>query len=101
MDITIYTSTGCVWCARMKELMERANQEYTEVVWNELTGDEQVALGQQYPDIASFPAAVIDGVFYKGLVDVAKLFLEQGLVTAPKKEGYESLKQKRYYNERT
>ncbi len=101
MDITIYTSTGCVWCTRMKELMERANQNYTEVVWNELTGDEQQALTEQYPDMRSFPIAIIDGVFYKGLVDVAKLFLQEGLVTAPKKEGYESLKNKRYRNERT
>ena len=86
MDITIYTTQGCVWCSRMKELMERAEQTYTEVSWQDLTGDEQVALGEQYPDIKSFPFAIIDGEFYPGLVPVAKKFLDDGLVSAPQKK---------------
>ena len=50
MEITIYTSNGCQWCDRMKELMERANQEYDEYVWQELDGDTQVEIAKQYPD---------------------------------------------------
>ena len=85
MEITIYTSQGCVWCARMRELLQRADLEYTEISWQDLDGDSQVALGQQYPDIGSFPFAIIDGEFIGGLVPVAKLFLEKGLVSAPQK----------------
>ena len=85
MEITIYTSQGCVWCSRMKELMQRANQEYTEVLWQSLPGEEQVKIQQKYPDVSSFPIAIIDGEFVGGLVPVAKLFLEKGLVSSNKK----------------
>ena len=47
MDIKIYTSEGCVWCSRMRELMERADLEYTEVLWQNLEGDTQVAVSEQ------------------------------------------------------
>ena len=36
MDITIYTNEGCIWCTRTKELMARANVEYTEFKWADL-----------------------------------------------------------------
>ncbi len=86
MEIKIFTTPGCVWCHRMKELMERADLTYTEVNWRELSGDEQVALTEQYPEMTSFPAAVIDGVFHKGIVSVAKKFLDEGLVSAPQQK---------------
>ena len=82
MEITIYTSQGCQWCDRMKELMQRANQEYNEIVWQDLSGDDQVALAKQYPDIKSFPVAIIDGEFVGGLIPVAKKFLTDGLVSS-------------------
>ena len=82
MEITIYTSQGCQWCDRMKELMERANQEYTEQVWQELDGDTQEEIVRQYPTIRSFPVAIIDGEFVGGLIETAKKFLADGLVTS-------------------
>ena len=86
MEITIYTSVGCVWCVRMKELMERAKQNYTEIVWQDLSGDEQESLTEKYPDMSSFPVAIIDDEYVGGLVPVAKRFLAEGLVTAPNKK---------------
>ena len=89
MEITIYTSTGCVWCERMKELMTRANQEYTEILWQELTAAEQKEFGNQWKDHenfnGSFPCAFIDGELVGGLVPVAKKFMADGLVSAPQK----------------
>ena len=85
MDIKIYTSEGCVWCSRMRELMERADLEYTEVLWQNLEGDTQVSVSEQYPDLQSFPAAIVDGEFIGGLVPLAKLLMQKGLVSAPKK----------------
>ena len=41
MDIKIYTNSGCVWCARTKELMARANLEYTETLWDSMSPIEQ------------------------------------------------------------
>ena len=84
MEVTIYTTEGCSWCAQMKKLMERANQEYTEILWSSLDDAGKKEVLDQYC-IQSFPATIIDGVFYTGLVPVAKKFLDEGLVTAPKK----------------
>jgi len=85
MNIKIYTSSGCVWCERMKELMARADLEYTEILWQDLSGDDQVALSEQYPEMHSFPVAIIDDEFVGGLVPVAKKLMQLGLVSAPKK----------------
>jgi len=90
MDITIYTTEGCIWCSRLRELMDRANQEYNEIVFSQLSENEQEELKidldkKGYSDITAFPFAFIDGKFYRNLVEVAKLFLEKGLVSAPQK----------------
>jgi glutaredoxin 3 len=84
MEILIYTSQGCVWCSRMKELMERADQEYTEILYQSMSGDDQEKFRNEFPDASSFPVAIIDGEYIGGLVPVAKLFLEKGLVSANK-----------------
>jgi len=69
----------------MKELMERAKLDYKEIVWQDLDGDEQQELSKKYPEMSSFPVAIIDDEYVGGLVPVAKLFLEKGLVSSTKK----------------
>ena len=84
MDIKIYTNEGCIWCTRTKELMARANVEYSEVNWSKLSTNEQIELKQKYPSkIRAFPVVVIDDEFVGGLVETAKIFLKKGLVKAP------------------
>ena len=85
MDITLYSSAGCGYCTRTKELFERAEVEYNEVRFQDLSGEDQQALQEQYPNATGFPIVVIDGEFVGGLVQVAKKFLKEGLVSAPKK----------------
>jgi len=86
MDITIYTSTGCGWCTRTKELLERAKiTDYTEINWADLSGDEQEQFHADYPDVNGFPVIFVDGELYAGLVPLAKKFLADGLVTTTKK----------------
>jgi len=82
MDIKIYTNSGCVWCARTKELMARANVEYTETLWDTMSPIEQRDLQKKYPKVQAFPVVIIDDEFIGGLVDVAKLFLKKGLVSS-------------------
>ena len=53
MEITIYTNEGCIWCVRTKELMARAEVEYTEIKWNSLTLDEQLKLKDELYQIIS------------------------------------------------
>ena len=86
MDIKIYTNSGCVWCARTKELMARASQEYTEVNWQKISVEEQVAIKEKFGEkLQAFPVVIIDGEFVGGLVETAKLFLDKNLVSVPKK----------------
>ena len=82
MDIKIYTNSGCVWCARTKELMARANLEYTETLWDSMSPIEQRELQNKYPNVQAFPVVIIDDEFIGGLVDTAKLFLKKGLVSS-------------------
>ena len=85
MDIIIYTNEGCIWCTRTKELMARANVEYTEVKWNDLGIEGQVRLKQEFGDqLSRFPVVIIDKKYIGGLIETAKLFLKEGLVKSSK-----------------
>ena len=85
MDIKIYTNEGCIWCTRTKELMARANVEYTEFKWADLGIESQLALKSKYgKQLGGFPVVIIDDEFIGGLVETAKLFLKKGLVTSSK-----------------
>ncbi len=85
MDIIIYTNEGCIWCTRTKELMARANVEYTEVKWTNLEIEKQLQLKSKYgQQLSGFPVVIIDDEYVGGLIDVAKLFLKKGLVTSSK-----------------
>ena len=85
MDIKIYTNEGCIWCTRTKELMVRANVEYTEVKWADLGIESQLALKSKYgKQLSGFPVVIIDDEFIGGLIETAKLFLKKGLVTSSK-----------------
>ena len=85
MNIKIYTNEGCIWCARTKELMARANVEYTEFKWADLGIESQLALKSKYgKQLSGFPVVIIDDEFIGGLVETAKLFLKKGLVTSSK-----------------
>ena len=83
MEITIYTNEGCIWCTRTKELMASASQEYTEVNWQKISVEEQVAIKEKFGEkLQTFPVVIIDGEFVGGLVETAKIFLKKGLVSA-------------------
>ncbi len=78
MDIKIYSSPGCFYCEQMKELCRRAEVEYESI---EISSQELSAL---YPKALSYPYVIIDGKEIGGLVDAAKHFIKEGLVSANK-----------------
>ena len=81
MKIKVYSTAGCSYCGRLKELFERANiTDYDEQLC--ANGDE---LRVDYPKASSFPYVIVDGKEIGGLVETAKFLLENGLVSAPKK----------------
>jgi glutaredoxin len=86
MDIKAYTTRGCKYCTHLKELFDRANVSYDEVIVSDREGDFSMDIFRnEYPKVVGFPFVIIDGEHIGGLVEVAKLFLEKGLVSAKKK----------------
>jgi glutaredoxin len=83
MDITIFKTSGCGYCVKIIELMERAQVDYTAVmVGQDITREEFVS---KYPEVQGFPHVIIDGHSVGGLVETVKLFVEKGLVSSKKK----------------
>ena len=86
MDIKMYAQVGCRFCTNLEELFRRADLEYTKiVVGNKANQCPMDLFKEKYPEVLGFPFVVIDGEQIGGLVETAKLFLDKGLVTAPKK----------------
>jgi len=79
MDIKIHTTEGCFYCDQMKELCKRAEVEYKTV---ETPADK---LREMFPNSTGYPWVIIDGKEIGGLVEAAKFFLKEGLVSANKR----------------
>lgn len=82
MEITIYTTFGCIYCEKIKELMKRADVKYTPVVVGKDITREEFKI--KYPFAPGFPYTIIDGKEIGGLTETVKLFVEQGLVSSKK-----------------
>ena len=81
MKIKIYSTKGCFYCTKLKELFERANiTDYEEQVCT--SGDE---VRVDYPEAKSFPYVIIDGEVIGGRVETAKFFVEKNLVSSSTK----------------
>jgi glutaredoxin 3 len=82
MEIVAYTNQSCSHCMTLKKLFKRANVSYTEISINrDITVSE---FRQQFPTATGYPYVIINGEVIGGLVETAKLFLDKGLVEAPK-----------------
>ena len=89
MDIKVYTTQGCFYCQKVKELLERAELKYKliEVVSNKVTLDSpgfinKTQFADLHPGVQGFPFVVIDEKPIGALVPTAKFLLEKGLVSA-------------------
>ena len=82
MNITIYTTTGCIYCDKIKELMQRAGVEYTSILVGKDITREQFKI--KYPLASGFPFTIIDDEEIGWLVETVKLFVERGLVSSKK-----------------
>tara|TARA_A200000113_G_scaffold210802_1_gene210959 strand:+ start:247 stop:501 length:255 start_codon:yes stop_codon:yes gene_type:complete len=83
MDILVYTSEGCFYCTQIKKLLQRANLEYKTILVGSLEYPK-AKFKDEFPNCKGFPHTIIDGVEYPGIVDVAKLLVKKGLVSAKK-----------------
>ncbi len=79
MNIKIYTSPGCFYCDQAKELCKRAEVEYESIeIGTDITRTEFLEL---YPGVDTSPHIIIDGKVIGTLVDTAKYFLKEGLIS--------------------
>ena len=83
MEIIIYSQQGCSYCEHMKELCTRADVSYKEVLVD--IDIPKHVFTKQFPQANSFPFVVIDGKRIGGLVESAKYFIQEGLVSAKRK----------------
>lgn len=83
MKIVAYTTPGCFYCDQLKELFSRANVDYQTVVVQ--TDEERQNFKDKFPSALGYPHVLIDGEEYAGIIPVAKMFLQKGLVSSPKK----------------
>ena len=83
MDIKVYSTPGCFYCEQLKELFRRASVDYEEIEVGFKYSQEK--FHHDFPNAPGYPWVVIDGEEIGGLTDVAKMFLQKGLVSAPKK----------------
>ena len=82
MEILIYTTSGCFYCDQAKKLCERANVEYQiKEVGVDISKEDFTKL---YPHVIGSPFIIIDGNEIGTLVDLAKHFLKEGLVSVNK-----------------
>ena len=95
MDIQIYTTTGCFYCEKAKELLDRAELEYnaievipkTESFGPDNAPDNKMwkeVFSRKYPGVNGFPYVIIDGKPIGALIELAKHLVKEGLVSARK-----------------
>ena len=82
MDIKIHTTHGCFYCDQAKELCKRARVEYESIeIDKDITRQDFITL---FPGVNTSPHIIIDDQVIGGLVETAKFFLKEGLVSANK-----------------
>ena len=81
MKIQAYTLPGCPSCSHLKELFRRANVEYEEIT---ISKETSKFFSEKYPDVKTFPFVVVDDSPIGGLIDTARLFVKEGLVSSNK-----------------
>ncbi len=95
MDIKVYTTSGCFYCNKLQELLQRAKLEYDiiNVVSNKIEVENlsdsnnfinRTTFSSLHPGVEGFPFVVIDEKPIGSLVQTAKFLLEKGLVSANK-----------------
>lgn len=84
MEIKIYTSSGCGYCGKIRELLERIDLEYTEYRLGKNLNQEQFKA--IFPNATGYPQMSIDDIPIGGLTDAVRYFVENGMVSSKKNQ---------------
>ena len=83
MEIKIYTTRNCGYCAKIKELLNRVDLEYTEYRNGENLDPE--VFKAIFPGVSSYPQMTVDDVAIEGgLTGAVRYFVERGLISSKK-----------------
>jgi glutaredoxin len=86
MEIEIYTVPNCIWCSKTEKLLEMANiSEYKKHIVGE-GGITSEYIQRKFPTLGGYPIIIVDGKTIPGVIELAKLFIEKGLVSSKKNE---------------
>jgi|TARA_B100001996_G_scaffold194029_1_gene148553 glutaredoxin len=86
-DIKLYTTHGCGYCIKMKELFKRAEIDYyEEIVVGQQDDPIRRELLKKYPMAVGFPFVAINDEPIGSLVEVAKWMLEKELISRPSRK---------------
>ena len=80
----MYTSSGCGYCSKIKELLRRVDLDYTEYRLGQDFDREQFT--DMFPNASGYPQLVIDGECIGGLTDSVRYFVEKGMVSSGMKK---------------
>lgn len=83
MEIKIYTSTGCGYCSKIKELLKRMDLDYTEYRLGQNL--DQAEFKSIFPNASGYPQMTIDDVPIEGgLTGAVRYFVENGMISSKK-----------------
>jgi len=83
MHITVYSTSDCLYCSRVKELFERAELDFTNFVVGQDISKEVMA--HKFPLAKGFPYVIIDGQALHGLQATAKYLVDRGFASKMRK----------------
>tara|TARA_B100001964_G_scaffold47748_1_gene53382 strand:- start:1636 stop:1944 length:309 start_codon:yes stop_codon:yes gene_type:complete len=83
MDITVYSIPDCLHCSRVKELFERAELDFTNLVVGQDISKE--VMTHKFPLAKGFPYVIIDGQAIPGLQATAKYLVDRGFASKMRK----------------
>jgi glutaredoxin 3 len=70
--ITVYSRDNCVFCARLRHLLESHGIEYEELLVDR--DFNRGWLKSQFPRASTFPVVVVDGQYLGGLTEAIQHF---------------------------
>lgn len=86
MRVELYTIPDCIWCTKAEQLLKMANIKHYEKY---VVGEGDVTfewIQNKFPFATGYPIIIVNGKTVHGVVELAKLFLQEGLISSKKNE---------------
>lgn len=86
MNIELYTIPDCTWCIKAEKLLKMANvTEYKKYIVGE-NGVTYDYVRRKFPLSSGYPIILVDQKIISGIIDLAKILIQNGLISSNKNE---------------